>query len=74
VGQATVTHGGPGNFVIDSFFDVFTEISLAGGPFQPQTGEAQRIDLRPLPEAGQLPALLVAAPLLYWMARRRRAS
>jgi hypothetical protein len=54
VGQTTVTDTGGGQWEIDSFFDVFTEISIDGGPFQPQTNPAGRIILVPLDADGDL--------------------
>jgi hypothetical protein len=59
---------GGGLYEIDSFFDVFTELSVNGGAFQPQTSEATRMEL---PEPGQVMMLLSGLPMLYWMARRR---
>ena len=47
-GETTVTDNGAGRFVVDSFFDVFTELSVGGGPFQPQTNGAGRMDLEPI--------------------------
>jgi hypothetical protein len=44
-GEVGVADNGDGTFQIDSFFDVFTELSVDGGPFQPQTNEASRLDL-----------------------------
>jgi hypothetical protein len=44
-GETSVTDNGSGEFIIDSFFDVFVELSVDGGPFQPQTNEASRMDL-----------------------------
>ena len=38
---------GGGLYQIDSFFDVFTELSIDGGPFQPQTNGPGRMVLRP---------------------------
>ena len=35
-GQTSITDLGGGQWQIDSFFDVFTEISIDGGPFMPQ--------------------------------------
>jgi len=45
LGQTTVTDAGNGEWEIDSFFDVFTELSISGGPFQPQTNPEARITL-----------------------------
>lgn len=36
VGQTSIVADGPGQYTITSFFDVFTELSLNGGPFIPQ--------------------------------------
>jgi hypothetical protein len=71
-GQVRVLDVGSGLYQIDSFFDVFTELSVDGGPFQPQTNEASRIELRLLPEPGMLMMLLSALPLLRYMGKRRR--
>jgi hypothetical protein len=54
VGHTNVTDIGGGQWEIDSFFDVFTEISIDGGPFQPQTNPAGRITLVPLDADGDL--------------------
>ena len=45
VGRTTVRDNGDGTIVIDSFFDVFIELSLDGGQFQPQTNGAGRMVL-----------------------------
>jgi hypothetical protein len=47
-GQTTITDLGGGQFQIDSFFDVFTEISVNGGPFEPQTNGPGRVRLVPV--------------------------
>ena len=70
-GKTKVDKLGPGQFEIDSFFDVFVELSINGGPFQPQTNESLRMDLRPVPEPSGLVMLLAALPLLSWMAKRK---
>jgi len=71
-GQTSVEQLGSGDYQIDSFFDVFVEISIDGGPFQPQTNEAFRMELIPVPEPSQLLMVLSAIPLLHWMVRHRR--
>ena len=38
LGHTTITDLGDGTFNVDSFFDVFTEISVGGGPFIPADG------------------------------------
>jgi hypothetical protein len=70
-GVTRVDDIGGGQFEIDSFFDVFTELSIDGGPFQPQTNQATRVEL---PEPSRLLMLLAAIPLLHWLARRRGRS
>ena len=61
-GKKKVDDLGGGQYEFDSFFDVFTEISIDGGPFQPQTNEASRIELIPVPEPSRL-LLLVSGAL-----------
>jgi hypothetical protein len=73
-GQVRVLDIGSPLYQIDSFFDVFVELSVDGGPFQPQTNEAARIELLTLPEPGQLLMLLTSLPYLRWLARRRARS
>jgi hypothetical protein len=49
-GQTTVTDIGGGLYQIDSFFDVFTELSIDGGAsWMPSTGSAH-VDLQSVPE------------------------
>jgi hypothetical protein len=55
-GRTSVTDLGTGRFQIDSFFDVFTELSIDGGPFQPQTNGAGRMDLEPIRPSVDLPS------------------
>ena len=41
---------GPGSFEIESFFDVYTELSVGGGPFIPQSNpDPGRMTLCPEP-------------------------
>jgi hypothetical protein len=68
-GKTKVDDLGGGQFEIDSFFDVFVELSIDGGPFQQQTNEPLRMELVPEP-AGWV-VMLAALPLLRWMANRR---
>ena len=70
-GKTKVDKLGTGQFEIDSFFDVFTELSVDGGPFQPQTNEPLRMELRRVPEPSVWMTLLAALPLLRWMAKRK---
>jgi hypothetical protein len=57
LGQTTITDLGGGLYQIDSFFDVFTELSMNGGPFVPQTGGPSRVDLVPEPSTALLMGL-----------------
>jgi hypothetical protein len=70
-GEMHILDIGGGKYQIDSFFDVFVELSVDGGPFQPQTNEATRMELEPVPEPGGLLMLLAGIPMLRWMAKRR---
>ncbi|MHC4697218.1 MAG: hypothetical protein ACYTFA_10780 [Planctomycetota bacterium] len=47
-GQTTITDLGGGLYQVDSFFDVFTELSVDGGPFDPQTDGPGRMVLVPV--------------------------
>ena len=70
-GQTTITDIGGGLFRIDSFFDVFTEISLDGGQnFTPAAGSV-RVDLMPEPATLGLLAFGLGAVVL---GRRNRKA
>jgi hypothetical protein len=73
-GRVRVLDIGTGDYQIDSFFDVFVELSVDGGPFQPQTNEAGRISLWFLPEPGSLLMLIAGVPFLCGLARRRQQA
>ena len=49
MGELTLSDIGGGLYHIDSFFDVFTELSVDDGPFEPLNGSANTIVLEPLP-------------------------
>lgn len=68
LGKVQVQDIGGGLFQIDSFFDVFTELSVNGGPFEPQTNGPGRVNL---PEPSGSLTLLAGVPLLYVLAGRR---
>jgi MYXO-CTERM domain-containing protein len=68
-GQTTISPSGGGTFQIDSFFDVFTELSLDGGQsWIPSTGSS-RETLNSVPEPS---GLLLAGAGLAWLWRRRK--
>jgi hypothetical protein len=73
-GQTTITDIGGGQFRIDSFFDVFTELSIDGGAtWMPDTNGPARVEL--VPEPGTLTLLGLGAAVLAGLGwRRRRAS
>jgi hypothetical protein len=56
-GQTTVTDLGGGVYEIDSFFDIFTELSVAGGPFQPSISGPGRLELVAIPAPPSVPAM-----------------
>jgi hypothetical protein len=69
-GGTTITPLGPGMYHIDSFFDVFTELSLDGGTtWIPSTGPTH-VDL--MPEPSSLVLLSFGAVALGAFAARRR--
>ncbi len=75
-GQTTITDLGGGQFHIDSFFDVFTELSIDGGAnFIPSVG-SMRMRLTPEPSAVLSLLSLVAVGCIGGIARygRRRAA
>jgi hypothetical protein len=67
-GQTTIADNGGGTFHITSFFDVFTELSLDGGSFIPQSNGPALVTLTttPLPSSlwgGLTPPIALAAGL-----------
>jgi hypothetical protein len=70
LGQTKITDIGGGLYHIDSFFDVFTELSLDGGAsWIPSAGPAH-VNLTGVPEPGTI--ALLGIGLLGLIARRRR--
>lgn len=71
LGQTTITNSGGGLFQIDSFFDIFTELSIDGGltwnPGTSSEGGPKRVLLIPAPSAG----LALVGVGLVAMRRRR---
>jgi hypothetical protein len=67
LGQTTITDLGGGSFKIDSFFDIFTELSMDGGQtWTPATG-LERVEL--VHEPGSLVLLVAGLALLGWRKR-----
>ena len=56
-GVTVITDLGGGLYQIDSFFDVFTELSFDGGPWMAQTSQAGRITLVPAESVPTQPTL-----------------
>jgi hypothetical protein len=48
LGQADIADLGGGLYQIDSFFDVFTELSVDSGPWMPQVNQPVRLTLVPI--------------------------
>ncbi len=77
LGMTTITtESGPGAFHINSFFDVFTDISLDGGPPITTNGVGTTVILGTVPEPSALVmgGIAAAAGLAYAGWRRRRAT
>jgi hypothetical protein len=55
--QTTVADLGGGVYEIDSFFDIFPELSVAGGPFQPSLSGPGRLELVAIPAPPSVPSI-----------------
>jgi len=73
-GQHSITELADGTFMVDSFFDVFTELSIDGGPFVRAAGPV-RFDLTAVvPEPASVVLALFGALGVAALARRRRCG
>ena len=70
-GDVTLTDLGDGRFQVDSFFDVFYEISVEGGPFQPQATPGSIVTTFNTPEPTSM-ALMLIGLLPLALSRRKR--
>jgi hypothetical protein len=73
-GQTSITDIGGGQYRIDSFFDVFTELSLDGGASWISSDGSTHLDLVPEPGTIVLLATGVLAVLAYAWRRQRYTS
>ena len=74
IGTTVVTDLGAGQFHIDSFFDVFTELSVDGGAtWIPNSLGPTRVELSSVPEPGTMGLLICGASGLVWYRLRRRS-
>lgn len=72
LGQHSVTPLPDGTAIVDSFFDIFTELSVDGGPFVPAAGPV-RLELTAIvPEPSSLLLTAAALAALAIGTRRRR--
>ncbi len=77
-GQHSITSLADGTFEIDSFFDVFFELSVDGGPFHPAT-DSVHLEFSIVPEPATLSLLSIGAISVLCLGgwaqfRRRRKS
>jgi len=72
LGANTTTDIGGGLFRVDSFFDIFTELSLDGGSTWTPSQSSTRFDLTAVPEPATSVTLI--AGLITIVFRRRRTS
>jgi hypothetical protein len=71
LGQHSIAHAADGSFLIDSFFDVFTELSLDGGQTFYPARSSFELDLTGIPEPSSLVLAGLAAVGLAFFVQRR---
>jgi hypothetical protein len=72
-GQTTITAIGGGRYHIDSFFDVFTDLSIDGGNTWIPSTTSNRMTLVPEPSSIALVGMGIAGLAGMWWRRRRSA-
>jgi hypothetical protein len=70
LGETTITDLGGGTYRIDSFFDIFTELSLDNGTTWIPSSSVERVEL--IPEPTSLALLAIGLVLSGWSKRRNR--
>ncbi len=71
-GETKLTDLGGGEFQVDSFFDVFTEISVDGGLWQPQANPGRIVTTLITPEPTSMALMLIGLGALSLSRRKRR--
>ncbi len=71
-GLTTITDVGGGLFRIDSFFDIFTDLSIDGGQTWIPSNSSTHIDLQAAATVPEPSTLLLVAPMLLGLGRLRK--